>query len=136
MSSISAGEIPAIIAAYDFSGFDRIVDVGGGHGALINAIISANPNARGVLADLPQVVEHLANSAINRCEVAVIDFFESVPKGADAYILKYIIHDWNDGDALKILRNCRSAIRHDGRLLLMEHVLKEANEPDLGRGLD
>jgi hypothetical protein len=92
------------------------------------------------LADLPPVVagaELLRKSAVaNRCEFSGIDFFEAVPEGADAYVLKWVIHDWNDQDALKILRNCRHAIGREGTLLLIEHVLKPANEFDLGRMLD
>jgi hypothetical protein len=92
------------------------------------------------LADLPPVVagaELLRNSPVaDRCEFVGIDFFEAVPEGADAYVLKWVIHDWNDEQALRILRNCRKAIRPKGRLLLIEHILKPANEFDLGRMLD
>jgi SAM-dependent methyltransferase len=140
MSSVSARETSAILAAYDFSRFERIVDIGGGHGALLNAILLANPRVHGVLADQPTVLADIAaspaGSIADRCEIAGVDFFVSVPDAADAYILKYIIHDWDDRDALKILRNCRSAIRSNGRLLLIESVLKPSNEPDPGRGLD
>jgi hypothetical protein len=111
-----------------------------GHGALLNAILLANPRVHGVLADQPTVLADIAaspaGSIADRCEIAGVDFFVSVPDAADAYILKYIIHDWDDRDALKILRNCRSAIRSNGRLLLIESVLKPSNEPDPGRGLD
>jgi len=75
-------------------------------------------------------------AAADRCEVAGVDFFTSVPQGADTYIMKYIIHDWDDQDALRILRTCRNAIRPNGKLLLIESVLKQANQPDPGRGLD
>lgn len=140
MTSASARDIPAILAAYDFSIFERIVDVGGGHGALLHAILSANPRLHGVLADLPAVVAGAAalrsEPTAQRCSIVATDFFESVPEGADGYLMKTIIHDWNDEDALKILRNCRRAIRRHGRLLLIEWVLKRPNEPDPGRGLD
>lgn len=140
MTSASAIDAAAVVAAYDFSRFDRVVDVGGGHGALLRAILSANPKPRGVLADRPAVVagaEALRTGAMaDRCEINGVDFFTSVPEGADAYIMKWIIHDWNDEDSLKILRNCRRAIRSDGTLLVVNAVLKPPNEPDPGKLMD
>lgn len=140
MTSGSSLDIAAVVGAYDFSSFSRIVDVGGSHGALLAGILATNPGVLGVLADLPPVVagaELLRKSPVaERCEFAGIDFFDAVPEGADAYVLKWVIHDWNDEDALKILRNCRRAIRPEGTLLLIEHVLKPVNEFDLGRMLD
>jgi hypothetical protein len=137
MTSTSSIEVPAIIAAYDFSGFERIVDVGGGEGALLHGILSANPNLRGVLFDLPSVVAgavSLQNGSVaERCEIVGGDFFQGVPAGADVYFMRVVIHDWNDDDALKILTNCRRAISADGKLLLVESVLKPANRPDLAR---
>jgi hypothetical protein len=137
MTSASAIEGPAVVAAYDFSRFERIVDVGGGQGALLHAILSATPGLQGVLADQPYVVEGAASlqtgPIAGRCEVAGVDFFQTVPEGADAYIMKLIIHDWNDDDALKILKNCRRAIRRDGTLLIVDAVLKPPNEPDPGK---
>jgi hypothetical protein len=119
--------VAAIVGAYDFSKLERIVDVGGGHGLLLAKILSANPHLRGVLHDLPSVVvgaRVLRQKPISqRCEIIGGDFFKGVPGGADAYILKGIIHDWNDEAALKILRNCRRAILPDGTLLLVEAVL-------------
>ena len=95
---------------------------------------------RGVLADRPSVVADAvalrSGPIIERCSVVETDFFESVPGGADGYLMKHIVHDWNDEDALKILRNCRRAIQPDGRLLLVEVVLKGSNEPDPGKALD
>jgi len=117
---------PALLAAYDFSRFERLVDVGGGEGALLRDIVSATPGLRGVLFDLPQVVarapEVLTSEVAARCEVVGGDFFQSVPEGADAYLLKGVIHDWQDEDAVKILRNTRRAIRADGTLLLIENI--------------
>lgn len=139
-TSGSAMDASAVVAAYDFSRFERIVDVGGGHGGLLQAILSANPKLRGVLADQPAVVAGAAalrsGSVANRCEIAGVDFFTSVPEEADAYIMKWIIHDWNDEDALKILRNCRRAIRRDGTLLIVDSVLNPSNEPDPGKLMD
>jgi hypothetical protein len=132
MSSLPA-YIAAIVDAYDFSGFHRIVDVGGGHGAKLAAILSANPNVGGVLYDLPAVVAGASalrsGPMVDRCEIIGGDFFEEVPADADAYLLSGIIHDWNDEDAVKILKNCRRAIRADGRLLLIETVLTPSSDP-------
>ena len=129
--SSSPDHLAAIVGAYDFSRFGRIVDVGGGHGLLLAAILSANPRLRGVLYDLPSVVAGaLRQEAISeRYEIIGGDFFQGVPAGADAYVLKGIIHDWNDHAALKILKNCRQAIPPNGTLLLVETVLSRATDP-------
>ncbi|HKM90957.1 MAG TPA: methyltransferase [Candidatus Acidoferrales bacterium] len=125
--SSSPDYLAAIVGAYDFSKFERIVDVGGGHGRLLAGILIANPRLRGVLYDLPDVVAEasaLRQEPISqRCEIIGGDFFKGVPAGADAYLLKGIIHDWNDEAALKILKNCRRAIHPDGRLLVVDAVL-------------
>ena len=139
MSSTSARDLPSILGAYDFSGFDCIVDVGGGHGALLQAILHRHPAPRGILADLPLVVANASimhGSLAARCTVVPTDFFKEVPTGADCYVLKQIVHDWNDQNAVRILRNVRRAIRPDGRLVLIDVVLKSGNESDPGRGLD
>jgi hypothetical protein len=140
MTSGSAIDAAAVVAAYDFSRFDRVVDVGGGHGALLHAILSANLKLSGVLADQPAVVAGATTlrrgSLTNRCEIAGVDFFTSVPEGSDGHIMKWIIHDWNDEDSLKILRNCRRAIRSDGTLLIIDAVLNPPNEPDPGKLMD
>jgi SAM-dependent methyltransferase len=140
MTSGSALDASALVAAYDFSRFERIVDVGGGHGELLRAILLANPKLSGVLADQPAVVsgaEALRTGPLaNRCTIAGVDFFTSVPEGADAYIMKWIIHDWNDEDSVKILGNCRRAIRPDGKLLVVDAVLRPPNEPDPGKLMD
>src|SRR6267143_1021451 len=131
--SSSPGYLAAIVGAYDFSKFERIVDVGGGHGLLLARILAANPRLRGVLYDLPGVVagsSALGQEPISqRCEIIGGDFFKGVPAGADAYMLKGIIHDWNDEAALKILKNCRRAIRPDGTLLIVEAVLTRSTDP-------
>lgn len=132
MSSLPA-YIAAVVASYDFSRFERIVDVGGGHGALLRGILSANPNVRGVLFDLPAVVDGasgLRSSEIaDRGEIVGGDFFEGVPAGGDAYLLKGIVHDWNDEDAVKILKNCRRAIRSTGTLIVLETMLTDSSDP-------
>lgn len=119
---------PGILAAGDFSRFDALVDVGGGDGTLIAAILKAVPGMRGVLFDLPAGVEAAvqtleAAGVSERCEVVTGDFFTSVPDGADAYLLKSVIHDWDDERAVAILRSCRRAMPATGTVLVVEPVL-------------
>jgi SAM-dependent methyltransferase len=124
---------PVLLAAYDFSRFALLADVGGGEGALLRDILAATPGLCGILFDLPQVVSHappvLAGDIAARCQIVGGDFFDSVPEGADAYILKGVIHDWPDEDATKILRNIRRAIRPGGTLLLVEGLVDSADCP-------
>jgi hypothetical protein len=113
---------------YDFSGVRTIVDVGGGHGVLLETVLRANPEVRGVLLDRPHAIAGawaLVEQAgvADRCKLVPGDFFESVPAGADVYLLKNIIHDWDDERASRILRSCQDAMPDGGRLLLIEHVL-------------
>jgi hypothetical protein len=140
MTSGSSNELPAILVAYDFSEFTRIVDVGGGHGLLLRGILEGYPQARCVLCDLPSVVANayqIRNTAVEtRCEFVGVDMFQSVPSGGDVYILKSILHDWNDDEAVQILRNCRQAISDQGKLLHIGEVLKPSNEPDFAKWLD
>lgn len=131
----------AVLEAYDFSRYQRIADVGGGRGGLLAAILKATPAARGVVYDQPEVVAGAhatmeAAGVAGRCEYAGGDFFESVPGGADAHVLKWIIHDWDDERALRILRNCRRALADGGRLLLVETVVPEGNEPSFSKWMD
>jgi hypothetical protein len=124
----------AVVGAYDCSSFKRIVEVGGGHGVLLAAILAANPSASGVLFDLPQVVEGArrqmeAAGLTDRCEITGGDFFQEVPAGGDAYILKSVIHDWDDAPALAILRNIHRAMPPHGKLLLVEMAIPEMADP-------
>lgn len=141
MTSLSNLAINAVVAAYDFSGIETLVDVAGGHGRLLTAILEANPTVNGVLFDMPHVIEGAkenpgVEAAGSRCELKTGDFFVDVPKGADAYIMKHIIHDWDDERALQILRNIRRVMKNDGRVLLVEAVITPRNEQDFGKLLD
>ena len=125
MTSISELAKDSIVAAYDFRACSTIVDVGGGHGRLLAAILSAAPTAQGVLYDLPDVVSDAPAllqklGLADRVRVEAGSFFESVPAGADAYVLKHIIHDWPDEDAVAILRNVRSAGGASAVVVLVE----------------
>ena len=124
---------PALLEAYDFSRFEQLVDVGGGEGALLRDILVATPRLHGVLFDLPQVVarasEILTGDIAARCQIVGGNFFDAIPKDADAYLLKGVIHDWPDDDAARILRNTRRAIRPDGTLLLIEGIVDSTARP-------
>jgi SAM-dependent methyltransferase len=130
----------AVVAAYDFSPFRRIVDVGGGNGALLAGILKANPSLAGVLFDLPQVADRAIApmrelGLADRCEIVVGDFFKAVPGGGDAYLLKHVIHDWNDDRAAEILRNCRRAMGAEAKLLILEGVYPpRIDQSDESRG--
>jgi hypothetical protein len=128
-SAMTAGTLRAndhLLAAYDFARFATVVDVGGGRGAFLRAVLDANPGMRGVLFDQPHVVDGVV--AGERCEVVAGSFFEAVPAGADAYLLKAVIHDWEDDDALRILARSRAAIPAHGTLLVVERDLGAPNE--------
>jgi hypothetical protein len=125
LTSLIAAEV---VRRYRFEGMRRIADVGGGYGALLAAVLEAQPSARGVLLDLPHAIEgarnHMAASGLaERCEFIAGDFFESVPSGADAYLLKAVLHDWDDERSSLILRNCRSAMSRGGKILVIERVV-------------
>lgn len=128
MSNMSSQAIAAILANFDFSGFEHIVDIGGSRGALLLEILDAVPGARGEVLDLPPVIEvtrqELSGHPLQgRVQLTAGSFFESVPAGADAYLLKHILHDWPDAECVRILRNIREAIRDDGRLLVFDALL-------------
>lgn len=141
MTSISEMCIPAFLEMYDFSEFSKIVDVGGGHGALLRSILHANPAAQGVVAEMDAVVpatkRAIAEDRLaNRCEAIECNFFESVPAGGDCYVMKHIVHDWANGAALQLLRNIRKVISPNGKLLLAEAVLDDSADPHPGKLLD
>ena len=143
MTSISRTENPAVAAAYKFSGIRTLVDVGGGHGSLLSTILKANPKLKGVLYDQPSVIaraekdQHVTAKGIaERCRLESGSFFETVPKGGDAYIMKYILHDWNDEACVKILANCRAAMNEKGKVLVVDNVIAPGNDPGWGKLLD
>ena len=143
MSSLSQAENPAIAAAYKFPKGRTLVDVGGGHGSLLAAILKANPSLKGVLFDQSAVIaraendKHITAKGIaQRCRLESGNFFEGVPKGGDAYIMKYILHDWNDEECVKILANCRAAMNEKGKVLVVDNVVSAGNDPSWGKLLD
>ena len=141
MSGMTATANEAIMSLYDFSSFGKVVDVGGGHGALLTSILKRNPNSKGVLFDAPEVIEGArpkieAAGIGDRCETVSGDFFKAVPEGGDAYVMKWIIHDWDDEKAITILRNCRTQMKSDGRLILVDCVVPESNEPHFSKFID
>jgi len=141
MSANTAAVNEAITSLYDFSQFNKVVDVGGGHGGLITSIVQKNPRVRGVLFDAPQVIEgahsKLENAGVaDRCDAVAGDFFKAVPEGGDAYIMKWIIHDWEDEKAIAILKNCRKHLGPNGRLIIVDCVVPENDEPDFSKTFD
>ncbi len=141
MTSFSLAAVPAIVEAYDFSSIGKLVDVGGGHGLLLAGILKANPQVQGVLSDMPYVIEGAGEllekeGVSSRVELASSDIFQSVPAGGDAYMMKHIIHDWDDEHSIKLLRNIRTAMNENGKVLIIEMVIPEGNEPSPSKILD
>jgi len=128
MTGLSRWGADAMLDAYDFGRYKVVADIGGGHGAVLAAILARHPGVRGILFDQPHVVAGapalLAEAGVaDRCEVVAGDMFEAVPPGADAYALKSILHDWRDDEAVAILRTCRRAMTPDAAVLILERVL-------------
>jgi hypothetical protein len=127
MATFAPQTAAAVAAAYDFSVFGKVADIGGGNGALLIGILQANPGLRGIVFDLPHVAERAkeqieAAGMADRCVVVAGSFFDEIVRGADAYVLKHVIHDWNDTRATAILKNCRAVMPPHGTLLLVEGV--------------
>jgi hypothetical protein len=134
MSGLSEQETAAILAAYDFSGFVNVIDVGGGHGALVAALLRAHAHLRAVILDVelaaPGARQLLSGAGLtDRATFAAGDFFDAVPDGGDVYLLKSVLHNWDDGSAVKILRNCRQAMASHARLVAIERVIPAATSP-------
>jgi hypothetical protein len=134
MATLTALTTAAILEAYDFSRFGSVVDVGGGTGTLLAAILQKHSALRGMLFDLPHVIERApdvlrAAGVTDRCDLAAGSFFEGVPGGHDAYLLKWIIHDWDDARSIAILRACHEAMKGGGTLVVVERVLGDRTTP-------
>jgi hypothetical protein len=140
MTDMSTMDAPAVADAYDFSGIKSVTDVGGGHGLLLATILQRNPTMKGTLYDLPQVIQGVAGgpteTAKNRITFVAGNMFESVPAGADAYIMKYIIHDWPDDLCIKILKGCRAGVNAGGKLLVVDSVVPADNTFTFGKIAD
>ena len=141
MSANTAAVNEAITSLYDFSKFNKIVDVGGGHGGLITSILQKNADVAGVLFDAPEVIEGArakleAAGVADRCEAVAGNFFEAVPEGGNAYVMKWIIHDWEDEKAIAILKNCRQHTQSGDRLIIVDCVVPENDEPDFSKTFD
>jgi hypothetical protein len=141
MVGVHGREANAVLSAYDFSGIGVVADIGGGNGSQITEILKKHNEMKGILFDLPHVIERAkeriqASSLMDRCRLVSGSFFDDVPEGADAYILRHIIHDWDEEKCLTILRNCHRAMRPASKLLVIESVIPAGNERFLGKFLD
>lgn len=141
MVGIHGRETAAMTDAYDFSGVTVLADIGGGNGSLLISVLKKHPTMRGILYDLPGVVGRAkANfqtaGVADRCQAIGGDFFASVPAGADAYLMRHIIHDWDDERATTILRNVHRVLPANGRLLVIEGIIPSGNDPSFGKLLD
>lgn len=136
MSAKAQAHVPMIIAAYDWSEFERIGDIGGGRGHLLRAVLEAAPNATGVLFDLPQALAQSADVASERLAVQPGDFFKDALPACDAYLLMEVIHDWGDAESVAILSAIRKAARPRARLLLIEQIVPEGDGPHWTKLLD
>lgn len=141
MTSVHGRETGPMIAACDFSSASVVADIGGGNGSVISEVLRANPHVRGILYDLPHVVERarpglLKAGLAERCEVIGGDFFREIPPGADVYVFRHIIHDWLDDECVAILKNCRRAMKPTSRVVLAETIVPEGNDPAFVKWLD
>ncbi len=141
MTGIHGRETGSILDAYDFSGIKVLADIGGGNGSNMIGFLQKYTEMKGILFDLSHVIEraqpNIENAGLeDRCQLASGDFFESIPKEADAYLMRHIIHDWDDEKSLAILRNCHAAMPKNGKLLIIESVIPSGNEPFGGKFLD
>lgn len=141
-NAVKAGNTHRVILdVYDFSEIQTLTDVGGGLGTLISEILIVNPFMKGVVADTSYVIKNAnkiieARGIADRCETIECDFFKSIPPGSDAYLLSNILHDWPDEECRTILENCRKAMKPDSRILLIEMIIPEGNDPSIVKLLD
>ncbi len=141
MTSMSLGASMAVIAGYDFTGIKKLVDIGGGQGQLLAAVLQKYPTMQGVLYDAPHVIATAhgtiaAHGVTDRCEILGGDFFVSAPAGGDAYIMKHIIHDWSDDECVTILGHCRDGMNVGDKVLIAEMIVPEPNAPGVSKFLD
>lgn len=141
MTGVHGRETQAMLDTYDFAGIGVLADIGGGNGEVIASVLAKHPTVRGVLFDRPAVVERAkgnlsAAGVADRCEVVAGDFLAAVPGGADAYLLRHIIHDWDDEKSVAILRNCRAAMSERCKLLIVEGIVPPGNEPSVSKFFD
>ena len=140
MTSLSAIDGPAVANAYNFDGIHSVVDVAGGRGLLLATLLQRNPQLKGTLYEMPHVLEGAKSGALkpfmDRCKLASGDMFTSVPAGADAYVMKHIIHDWPDDACIKILQACRHGVNPGGKLLVVDCVIQPGNAFSPGKFLD
>ncbi len=141
MTGVHGPETEPMLDAYDFSKFGTVMDVGGGNGLVLAAILKRHPALKGVLFELPAVADRARSDLAgqefsSRLRILGGDFFSSVPAGADAYLMRHVIHDWQDEQAGAILRNCREAMANDGRVLVVETVIPPGSQPCFGKWLD
>jgi len=141
MTAISGMAVGPVLASYDFSGMTKVVDVGGAHGAFVSAVVQKYPDAKGVLVDLPHVVAGAkaqleAKGLASRIEVTAGNFFEEVPSGGDVYLLKHILHDWNDDKCVTILKNVRKAMKPTSKVVVVEFALPEDATPSPAHFMD
>ena len=140
MQSMTQGVNASLVSCYPFGNFKWIVEVGGGIGSLLVPILAQNPEMRGTIVELPQVAEEArkrlsAAGLASRCEVVAGDALVAVPTGADAYVLKHVIHDFEDDKAAFFLRNCRSAIQGEGKVIIIDRLLPDQADPGDARAL-
>lgn len=141
MSGYSAHVCEAIIDAYDFSAARCVIDIGGGTGMLLSAVLASNARARGILFDRPEVLDRARPvledvGVAARCARVAGDLFGAIPGGGDVYLMSAVLHDWDDADATRILTGVAAAMSHSARLLVVEHVLAPANQPDHAKFID
>lgn len=136
MKEKSKAVIQGTLSNYDFSSFRSVYDIGGGHGQFLQAILQKYPHLHGVLFDLPEVIEKNTTMRSNRCRLISGDFFDSIPSGGDVYLLKSILHDWDDQNAERILKNCRQVMGPKSRLLMIEVVLQPKDQSTYANCMD
>jgi hypothetical protein len=140
MAGISDGDNAAVAASYDFSGASRVIDVGGGLGGLLVEVLERNPSVRGVLYDRAEILAKpgrvTAAGLDDRVERVTGSFFDSVPEGGDIYLIKRVLHDWDDKTCVSILKNCRRAMSAGGRVLVVDDLVPPGNGPHPSKPLD